>query len=409
MNIYKLSIKKNNCYYLQYLISFIIVLLIIKFTTLLIYNSKIKQNLFNQSIISIENNNRSYNIKNETISIAAYKAKNFINIAYNGILFFNQTIIIKNNIKISCVIPIYNSENTIKQAVRSIQNQNMKEIEIILVNDFSIDNTTNILEELSKEDSRIKIINNKKNMGTLYTRCVGSLAAKGKYIIPLDSDEMILNFDVFDDIYNQSYENYYDIILFKTIIVENINDFFNTKNLMNHRGHKQVLILNQPEIGIHGFKSGVIWGKCIKNELYKKAVNSYGDYRYSFHIIFGEDTIINFIIHQYAKNSIFILNYGILNIRRKNSVCKITNRKERALFSLKYIEVIFEFSPNLIYFNKILVNKIITLLKKNILHKLLKNDRIKKYFNSLINKIIKSKKISLQYKRIIKKELLKFK
>ena len=409
MNIYKLSIKKNNCYYLQYLISFIIVLLIIKFTTLLIYNSKIKQNLFNQSIISIENNNRSYNIKNETISIAAYKAKNFINIAYNGILFFNQTLIIKNNIKISCVIPIYNSENTIKQAVRSIQNQNMKEIEIILVNDFSIDNTTNILEELSKEDSRIKIINNKKNMGTLYTRCVGSLAAKGKYIIPLDSDEMILNFDVFDDIYNQSYENYYDIILFKTIIVENINDFFNTKNLMNHRGHKQVLILNQPEIGIHGFKSGVIWGKCIKNELYKKAVNSYGDYRYSFRIIFGEDTIINFIIHQYAKNSIFILNYGILNIRRKNSVCKITNRKERALFSLKYIEVIFEFSPNLIHFNKILVNKIITLLKKNILHKLLKNDRIKKYFNSLINKIIKSKKISLQYKRIIKKELPKFK
>ena len=46
---------------------------------------------------------------------------------------------------------------------------------------------------------------------------------------------------------------------------------------------------------------------------------------------------INYIIHQFAKNSIFILKFGILHIYRKNSVVKITNRNQRNLFSLKLI------------------------------------------------------------------------
>ena len=61
--------------------------------------------------------------------------------------------------KISVVIPVYNCKNTIKAAVRSIQNQNMADIEIFLVNDLSNDITPKIIQELSEEDPRIKIIN----------------------------------------------------------------------------------------------------------------------------------------------------------------------------------------------------------------------------------------------------------
>ena len=100
--------------------------------------------------------------------------------------------------KISTVIPVYNCEKTIKVAVRSIQNQDMADIEIILVNDFSKDNTTKIIQELSEEDPRIKIINNEKNMGALYSRNIGILNAKGKYIMNLDNDDLFLDKDVFD-------------------------------------------------------------------------------------------------------------------------------------------------------------------------------------------------------------------
>ena len=78
----------------------------------------------------------------------------------------------------------------------------MNDLEIILVNDFSSDNTLSIIEEIKKEDSRIKIINNKKNMGTLFSRSIGVLSAKGKYIFHLDSDDMYLDEDIFSTITN---------------------------------------------------------------------------------------------------------------------------------------------------------------------------------------------------------------
>ena len=148
------------------------------------------------------------------------------------------------------------------QSLRSIQNQNMKELEIIIVNDFSSDNTSRIIENLGKEDSRIKIINNKKKMGTLYTRCIGTLYAKGKYILPLDGDDMILNFNVIDEVFKAS-KNIFDIVYFKTIVVKNISNFFENKNLFEHRNNKKIMIVKQPKLGKLGFRSAVLWGQII--------------------------------------------------------------------------------------------------------------------------------------------------
>ena len=82
--------------------------------------------------------------------------------------------------KIIVVIPCYNSEKYIKHTIRSVQNQNMKNFEIIVINDNSKDNSLNIIESLQKEDKRIKILNNNKNMGTLYSRSIGALNSKGE-------------------------------------------------------------------------------------------------------------------------------------------------------------------------------------------------------------------------------------
>jgi glycosyltransferase involved in cell wall biosynthesis len=68
----------------------------------------------------------------------------------------------------------------------------MLDIEIILVNDFSTDNTLLTIQKLKDEDPRIKIINNEKNMGILYSRSIGVLKAKGKYILALDQDDFFL-------------------------------------------------------------------------------------------------------------------------------------------------------------------------------------------------------------------------
>ena len=127
--------------------------------------------------------------------------------------------------KISVIIPVYNSEKTIKSTIRSIQNQNMIDIEIILVNDFSNNKTIKIIKELKNKDPRIKVINNKKNMGIFYSRNIGVLVAKGKYITTIDNDDIFCDKDVFDVIYKGTDNNNFDIISFKSFINNSLNKY----------------------------------------------------------------------------------------------------------------------------------------------------------------------------------------
>ena len=80
-----------------------------------------------------------------------------------------------NNVIATIVIPSYNTEKTIKRAIRSIQNQKISDIEIIVVEDCSFDKSLELLKQLQKEDPRIKILTNKTNKGALYTKCIGIL------------------------------------------------------------------------------------------------------------------------------------------------------------------------------------------------------------------------------------------
>ena len=85
--------------------------------------------------------------------------------------------------KISVFLPIYNKSKYLKRSINSIQKQTLKEIEIIAVNDGSTDNSLDILKEMGKKDSRIKIINSNKNHGSLFCRGLGILNSEGKYLM----------------------------------------------------------------------------------------------------------------------------------------------------------------------------------------------------------------------------------
>ena len=93
----------------------------------------------------------------------------------------------------------------------------MANIEIILINDFSNDNTLKIIKNFKRYDQRIMLINNKKNMGTLYSRSIGVLKAKGEYIFSLDNDDMYFNYDILGTIYKRIIQESLDIIGFLTV------------------------------------------------------------------------------------------------------------------------------------------------------------------------------------------------
>lgn len=93
--------------------------------------------------------------------------------------------------KVSVVVTVYNVEKYIQRCIVSIQNQTIKDIEIVVVDDGSPDNSMNIVEEIARNDDRIKVIRHEKNMGLMWARKTGYMAANGEYIAFCDSDDYL--------------------------------------------------------------------------------------------------------------------------------------------------------------------------------------------------------------------------
>lgn len=117
----------------------------------------------------------------------------------------------EENPLISIIIPIFNTEEYLKECLDSILNQSLKNLEIICINDKTLDNSMKILKEYSNIDDRIKIIENEKNLGVSLSRNKGIDFSKGEYIIFLDSDDK-LEYDSLTKLYNFSKKYDFDFV-----------------------------------------------------------------------------------------------------------------------------------------------------------------------------------------------------
>lgn len=96
---------------------------------------------------------------------------------------------LKNKL-VSVIIPVYNVEKYVKQSIKSIQNQTYKNLEIIVIDDGSVDNTYKIVEDLSRNDNRIKLYRNKKNLKIVKTLNRALSLSNGEYIARMDGDDI---------------------------------------------------------------------------------------------------------------------------------------------------------------------------------------------------------------------------
>lgn len=116
-----------------------------------------------------------------------------------------------NDVKVSVIIPIYNTEKYLKRCIDSVLNQSLKELEIILVNDGSTDSSNEICLEYSRKYKNIKYLN-KSNTGCSDSRNIGIRMATGEYIAFLDSDDYIKK-DMYENLYNKAYTENMDIVM----------------------------------------------------------------------------------------------------------------------------------------------------------------------------------------------------
>ena len=268
--------------------------------------------------------------------------------------YLNNTVYQESfNPSVTVIIPIYNCQNSINNTISSIQSQKMIDIEILLVNDKSTDYSLSIIKNLLKTDKRIKLINNKKNMGTLYSRSIGVLQAKGKYIFPLDNDDMLFDDDVFSIIYEEAYNSNYDIVGFNSIHAHNYEATIKEMKDGCHMHDKNITIY-KPNLSLFGISyKGIfkivevhIWSKCIKNSIYKKAVNFLGRERYSFFMSWAEDSSMVFVLFNVADSYRYITKYGIIKFNRKNSAENSMPTSHKLFGEIFFLDVIFDFTQN---------------------------------------------------------------
>ncbi len=105
------------------------------------------------------------------------------------------------NPKVSIIIPTYNADQYLRQSLDSVVNQTFKDIEIIIINDCSTDNSLEIIKEYQQKDKRIFLVDLKQNEGISKARNVGIKFAKGNYIAFVDSDDYVEP-DYIDYLYN---------------------------------------------------------------------------------------------------------------------------------------------------------------------------------------------------------------
>lgn len=94
---------------------------------------------------------------------------------------------------VSVIMPLYNAEKYVEQAVRSVISQTFRDWELIVVNDCSRDSSASIVEQLAKEDSRVRLLHTEKPSGSpTLPRNIAIENARGRYIAFLDSDDVWL-------------------------------------------------------------------------------------------------------------------------------------------------------------------------------------------------------------------------
>ena len=177
--------------------------------------------------------------------------------------------------KISIIIPIYNVEHYLSQCLDSVINQTYQNLEIILVNDGSIDNSAEICNKYAVLDERIKVIH-KSNEGSAAARNEGLNIATGELIGFIDSDDIVA-LDFFEKLFKTLQENTADIAECGFIEFENHIPHISKSSLTSNHYEEY-----DTEASIQAYLDGplsvVVWNKLYRKEVLKDIFFPKGKY-----------------------------------------------------------------------------------------------------------------------------------
>ena len=380
--------------------------------------------------IQRKSESKFYNFKNRTDKL---NYKEFIKIC-NFERLLNTSISSKEkNPSISVILPSFNKEKYLMKSIRSIQNQSLKNIEIIIVDDCSTDNSSKYYKYLLETDSRIRVFFHLKNMGVWRSRLDGFLYSKGKYILHFDTGDLFEDNYVLEDLFDIVEQFNLDSVKMLFRIFYNISDISNYHSPVKFKRNQSKIVYN---VNIKKYDKKIfgnhtnIWNRLTKNEIYTKGLYFLSSYTLNIYKNLWEDMWWNKIANKVSDNFLIIKRYGYLyfkdgtgegSIKLKNEIEKDKKIKE----FIHFLHFNYELWPKRDN-KKILINRL-KLHNETDLHdfktkfcilnnllKLLIKDRFisikdKLFLNALLKESIKREKnIAFNQKLNISDNLFKF-
>lgn len=191
---------------------------------------------------------------------------------------------------VSIIITLYNKEKSIRRVILSAINQTYRDIEIIVIDDCSTDDSKKICEEYNES---IKLYSTEKNSGLPHSRRLGIEMAKGEFITFVDADDY-LNHDAISECVNEHKRTNADIVQMKiTRRISKLNIPIRFRSKYNKNMGLDACLYNEDLFPVQ------CWGKLYKTELLKKVT------QIKYDGFWGEDRIFN--IPLFASNPTFVI------------------------------------------------------------------------------------------------------
>ena len=324
----------------------------------------------------------------------------------------NSTIEYDNKPIISIIVPSYNKESTLLKSIRSIQNQNFKNIEIIIVNDCSTDNSSIVFDYLLKTDPRIRIFHHIKNLGLFRSRLDGILYSRGKYIITFDTGDIYEDNYVLLDAYRIIKIYNLDSCKFLFRVIYNF-DTLNSSFVYFHAGSKSKIVYGPKNIKFLNTKVfqlwGNIWNRLIRANICIKALLLLKKLMLNAYKNMWDDVWYNEIIHKasYSYAIFERVGYVYLSSPEGAGTPKFSDEKQKSDIIREFIGFLY-FDYNFCK-NKKCKNEIINKLKyydKTDKQKQIKNFRNHfEVLNNLLKALIKDPQLDKKNKKYCKKLL----
>ena len=256
-----------------------------------------------------------------------YKVCNGEKLDYNPIYLPSD----KPNITI--IIPVFNKQQDIVKTIRSIQNQSLKNLEIIIVDDMNT-NHKKLYKSFFENEPRLRIFTHSRNIGVWRKRIDGFLYSNGEYILHINPGDILADNYVLEDAFNWVTKYNLDTVRF-SFTKTNYNKTFNQNPVfakMKYYPKKDTkIVYGRPNYNVHEFGYGTIWNRLVRNNMFTKGLDLVDEYIINARKDLWEDMWFNDLIDRVSFSNLVVnrLGYVFLYDRQTAIEPRIRLRSQR--------------------------------------------------------------------------------